>query len=481
MRHLARTDLYYLLRYVLGREDIEREWLFQRCLEVEAGPNGYLDLWAREHYKSTVITFAKTIQDILASHGENPLPVWGGREITVGIFSHTRPNAKGFLRQIKREFEGNAVLRELFPDILWENPRQAPQWSEDGGIVVKRRTNPKEATVEAWGLVDGQPIGRHFFLLVYDDVVTRESCTTPEMIEKTTDALALSYNLGADGGIRRFIGTRYHFADTYREILNRGTATPRIYPATEDGSVEGAPVLLNRELLSQKRRDMGPYVFSCQMLQNPIADESQGFQVDWIRYYDGDASKGTNKYFLVDAASEKRKTNDYTAVWVIGLGADGNYYILDYVRDRFNLTQRAALVMRLHRIHQPTEVRYEKYGLMADIEHIRYVQREENYRFDIIEVAGQTPKTDRIKRLIPLFEQHKVYFPRTLHYTDHTGNTRDLIRDFIEEEYKAFPVPVHDDGLDALARIAEPDLSLKWPKERKQSAKVLEFGAGWMG
>lgn len=190
LRTLCQNDLYFLLRYPLNRKDIERDWLFERCREVQEAPNGYLDLWSREHYKSTIITFALTIQDIL----NDP-------EITVGIFSHTRPIAKGFLRQIKREFEGNAQLKAWFPDILWPDPqKQAPKWSEDDGIIVRRRSNPKESTVEAWGLVDGQPTGKHFGLLVYDDVVTRESVTTPEMIAKTTEALELSYNLGADNG-----------------------------------------------------------------------------------------------------------------------------------------------------------------------------------------------------------------------------------------------------------------------------------------
>lgn len=482
LRFLARHDLYFLLRYVLGRADMEREWLFQRCREVQKSPNGHLDLWAREHYKSTVITYGKTIQDILASHGDNPNPEWGGRELTVGIFSHTRPNAKGFLRQIKREFEGNRLLHDLFPDILWDNPRESPQWSEDGGIVVKRKTNPKEATVEAWGVVDGQPTGKHFFMLVYDDIVTRESVTTPEMIEKTTDALALSYNLGADGGIRRFIGTRYHFADTYREIIARGTAKPRIYPATIDGEVDGEPVLLGREVLAQKRRDFGPYVFACQMMQNPVADEMQGFRTEWIKRYDGDASKGTTRYILVDAANGKRKSNDYTAMWVIGLGADKNYYVLDFVRDRLNLTQRAALLMEKHRRWAPIQqVRYEQIGMMADIAHIEAVQAAENYRFAITQVGGSLPKTDRIKRLVPLHEQGRFYYPRSLNYTDYTGRTSDLIQVFIEEEYKAFPVPVHDDALDALARIEEPDLPLVWPKPAPKQERARRAAGGWMG
>lgn len=474
-RKRCRTDLFFLLTDVLNRRDMDRPWLEARCREVQEARNGQLDLWAREHYKSTIITFGLTIMEVLGSHGDNPLPEYGGRELCFGIFSHTRPIAKGFLRQIKVEFETNARLKALFPDILWADTRKAPKWSEDDGIVVQRRTNPKEATIEAWGVVDGQPTGKHFTRLVYDDLVTKESVTTPEMIAKTTQALELSYNLGADGGTKRFIGTRYHFNDSYKTVIDRGTAVARVYPATEDGTVDGEPVLLAADALAEKRRDMGPYTFACQMLQNPKADETQGFREEWPRYYDGDAAHGTTRYVLVDAASSKKKGSDYTAAWVIGLGADQNYYALEIVRDRLNLTQRAELVMDLHRKWKPKEVRYERYGLMADIEHIKFVQAQQNYRFDIIEVGGQTSKPDRIKRLIPLFEQGRVYLPRTQHRTNYEGKVEDMVSVFLHEEYKAFPVSLHDDMLDALARIAEPELALSWPAERK--VKSIDFAS----
>lgn len=454
-RWLCRNDLYFLLRYGLGRTDCDNDWVFERCREVQANPNGYLDLWAREHYKSTVLTYALTIQDIL----KDP-------DVTIGIFSHTRPIAKAFMRQIKSELERNEQLKTWFPDILWADPRkEAPKWSEDEGIVVKRKSNPKEATVEAWGVVDGQPTSKHYKILVYDDVVTKESVSTPEMMAKTTDALSLSYNLGAHGGVRRFIGTRYHYNDTYATLIERGTAKLRLYPATQDGTVEGEPVFLTREDLAVKRRDMGPYVYGCQMLLDPKADETQGFKESWLRYFTSSSSRGMNVFILVDPASAKKKDSDYTAAWVVGLAADRKIYTLDMVRDRLSLTQRADMLFALHRRWKPYAVGYERYGMMADIEHIKDRMEREIYHFDIVELGGSMPKLDRIRRLIPLFEQGRIFLPHALHKTNYEGVTVNLTKEFVDQEYKPFPVASHDDMLDGLARLLDENFPAVWPME----------------
>ena len=73
---------------------------------------------------------------------------------------------------------------------------------------------------------------------------------------------------------------------------------------------------------------------------------------------------------------------------------------------------------------------------------------------------------DRIKRLIPLFEAGRIWIPESRNVTDWQKMTVDLVHAFIEEEFYPFPVGLHDDMLDALSRIAEPDLKLIWPKEQ---------------
>jgi predicted phage terminase large subunit-like protein len=476
IRKLCKEDLFFLLTRGCKRKDIDKDWLYARCREVQASPDGHLDLWAREHYKSTIITFGKSIQDILKDP-DNTL---------IGIFSHTRPIAKGFLEQIKRELEANQFLKDHFPDVLYQNPKsEAPKWSLDNGIMVKRKSNPKESSVEAWGLVDGQPTSKHFTGLVYDDVVTRESVTTPEQIKKVTSAWELSLNLGAHGGWKRYIGTRYHVNDTYRTMMDRGSVNPRIYPATDTGKIDGEPVFLTKELLMEKRRDMGPYTFGTQMLQDPVADKAMSFKKEWLKYYEtlGDTSKW-NKYILVDPASKKKKTSDYTVMEVIALAPDGNYYLIDAVRDRLNLTQRTSTLFDLHEKHKPIGVGYEQYGMQSDIEHIQYVMEQRNYRFNIHEVGGSVAKEDRIKKLIPIYEQGRFYMPKVLTYVNYEGEAQDYIKVFVDDEYLAFPVCIHDDMLDCRARILEVTLGAKFPKPaapKPRPQNSYSGAGGWMG
>jgi phage terminase large subunit-like protein len=457
MRYLCRTDLFFLARYACSRPDLHHPFFFDRAREIQAEPDGYADLWAREHGKSSLLTFGLTLFHIL----NDP-------EVTVGIFSHTRPIAKAFLRQIKRELEVNEVLKNLFADIFWDNPgQQAPKWSEDDGLVWKRQGNPKESGLEAWGLVDGMPTGRHFGVRMYDDVVTLASVGTPEMINKTTEAFQLSDNLGSIGGCIRVAGTRYSHGDSYESMIASGVVKPRVYPCTRDGTDNFTAencVLMSPETLAAKRRAQGPYTFAAQMLLDPAGDRSMGFRREWLQYMDGSPhASGLNVYVLVDAASSKKASADWTAMCVVGVGSDGCYRLLDMVRDRLNLTERVSTLFDLVARWKPIKVGYERYGMMGDVEAIRREQHATNTHFSLVELGGSTPKVDRIRKLVPLFEQGKVLIPRLLHRTIYDGTTVDLIRAFVEEEYTAFPVARHDDMLDCFARILDPDLRAKGP------------------
>lgn len=414
---LGRNDLFFLLVRLLRRPDIDRDWLFERCREVQANPDGYLDLWAREHYKSTIITFGQTIRDVL----NNP-------EETVGILSHTRPIAKGFLAQIKREFEDNDYLKRLYPDVLWADPqKQSPRWSEDGGLIVKRQGNPKEATIEAHGLVDGQPTGKHYSLLVYDDVIA--SLLSPEMVTKTTDGWDLSQNLGTAHGRRRMIGTRYSLHDSYATILARGAAKPRIYPATHNGRFDGHPVLLTKQQWSDKLRDSSRTILAAQQLQNPMADESATFRPEWLRPYEV-RPRTMNVYIACDPSRGRSATSDNTAIAVIGIGSGGAKFLLDGYCHRMTLSQRWTALKNLRakwsraRGVQHISVGYERYGAQSDDEYfleqmdLDRVKKVPDSHFAIEELnwprEGGNSKRERVERLEPDFRNGRFYLPLPL-------------------------------------------------------------------
>jgi hypothetical protein len=65
---------------------------------------------------------------------------------------------------------------------------------------------------------------------------------------------------------------------------------------------------------------------------------------------------------------------------------------------------------------------------------------ERHCRCTIKTVGGSLSKEGRIRRLMPLFEQAKIVLLPYCNRTVYDGTTTDLIQDFIEPEYTAFPV-----------------------------------------
>ncbi len=476
IRTLCKLDRYYLLVKVMGRTDMLHPWVYDRCREVERAPDGHLDLWAREHYKSSIITVGGSVQAVL----NDP-------ELTVGIFAHVKPIARSFLAQIKRELETNQTLKTCFRDILYQDPQtQSPSWSLDGGLIIRRTTNPKEATFEAHGLVDGQPTAKHFKLRIYDDVVTRESVSTPEQIAKTTEAWELSDNLGTVDGRRWHVGTRYSYADTYESIIKRGSVKSRVYPATHDGTITGTPVLLSQTEWERRVRDQGEATVSCQMLQNPIAGHQRMFDVADLQVYEV-RPETLNAYLLIDPARSKKKDSANTAMALVGLDYAGNKYLLDGYNHKMDLKERWENMKNLYtkwRVApgiQSLRVGYEKFGAQADLDYFQERRTLDKCPIPIEEVdwprEGDGSKVDRVQRLTPDIRGHRFYLPyptlegkftsrqmdmeksgysyrvsKQIKRKDENGNMYDLSEQ-LKQQIHFFPWGGLKDLVDAVSRI----------------------------
>ncbi|MCY1166638.1 hypothetical protein D9M73_65840 [compost metagenome] len=381
-----------------------------------------------------------------------------------------------------RQIVKSSKYQPIFNTALVHGNQSVEEWALDNGSEYM-----------AGGLLSGMTGNRASGVIVDDPVAGREDAESDTIRRKTKEAYEddLKTRL-IPGGWTIIIQTRWHEDDLSGGILpedwsgQSGFITgrdeqpwfvlrlPAIADAKDDplGRKIGQP--LWPEWFDEAHFDKfrsNPRTWAALFQQKPRPAEGAEFQLKWLQRYNK-RPPVLNKIMLVDPSSGKPKDKssgkdkrDYTCMWVIGLAPDGNAYVLDCVRARLNLSARVKSVMALHRKHKPLQVRYEQYGMQADIEAIRMAQEEQQYRFKIEEVGGATKKEDRIRRLVPWFQNGKLYLPETLMYTDPEGLEHDLIDVFIKKEYSAFPVSRHDDMLDSLARMVEPDLDLPFPKE----------------
>ena len=322
-RKIIKSDLWFVVYFILkpwgdetGRLRTNSPFVVNACREVEGGPKDLtLDVWAREHYKSSIITKAETIQFAVC----NP-------ESSTGIFSHTRPAAKKFMDSIRAVFQSSGLLRDCFRDVIWDDcERDAPLWSEEG-LILKRTSTRSEPTVSAWGLVEGMPTGAHFERLVFDDVVTDDIKNSVDQMEKVKEKFDAAQHLGKEGGHQRVVGTFYHHNGPLVYIKGKKTldgSRPqyllRLKPGTHDGTATGKPVMVSQERLDFLKGTIG---FDCQILCNPTPKHAQRLNPDFLNKIDpAFIPRSLFRVMIVDQAgdlaSNKSKTGGDS--WAMGI------------------------------------------------------------------------------------------------------------------------------------------------------------------
>ncbi|MDC7250461.1 MAG: phage terminase large subunit [Sphaerochaetaceae bacterium] len=474
MRYMAKNNLFFLCVYILDMNYIDHDFGYRFCAEIDAKKWGRIWVCAREHFKSTLLTFASTIQDII----NNP-------EIRVGIYSYNVTLATDtFLKQLKSELENNDKLKFYFDDIFYKDPKkESPLWTNEA-ITVKRKSRAREATVEGSGLVTGQKTGKHYTHLVYDDVMTPDSVKTAEMMNYTRKQWEMSLNTGSAVDLKFYVvGTFYAEGELYSHLIEEQICEPMIQPALDSNNI---PVFLSYKAVRDKRKALGPDVWATQMMCSPKGARKDTFKEEWLKRYNpsmflGEKMyQGMNIYVFVDPAGSLTRKRDKTAIWVIGLNSDKNYYVIDLIRDKLNLSGKKQKIFELHRTYNPKIIFYEKVGMQADIEAIEEDMERFNYRFNISSVTPHSPKNLRIEALQPLFESGRIYFPQQIIHENWEGVNEDMLASFIKEEYKAFPVCIHEDALDSLSMILSKSCapSMIFPSAKHEQTEIEKYLAG---
>jgi predicted phage terminase large subunit-like protein len=452
----------------------DHRWLFARCRDLQAAPNGFLDLWGRFHFKTCLITQSMPQWDLI----DQP-------DLRFGIITYRIDQAGTSLTwQIKREAEINHKLKKHWPHVYFQNPQQeSPQWTQHE-LCFRRALNPKDPSISLSSLRTGMT-SSHLHTRIWDDCVTREAVRSREAIEQTTERWRQFSGTAADYVYDRATGTHWAVNDTYRSLLDDDLFTLRHHDVFESDGV--TPVLRSKHWVEQRFKEMGPEHFACVMRNMPMQGALQNFKIDWLRYYneepDSLRKNNLNVYLFIDTANAK-KENDYTVITVIGLGRGvptGNYYVLDIVRDRMGMVTMTDKLFELVEKWRPNHSFIERVGAARDIEYIQERQRAVGTTFPISEVYERLPKVERITRLQGLFRDGRMYLPQRIQGRM-DGRVVDLVRVFRDFEYQFWKPggggSKHDDMLDCMSWVVSPAVKhiLSFPDRIEGSVATLQ---GW--
>jgi phage terminase large subunit-like protein len=468
IRQMARDDFFFFCYYVLDLP-IGHPYLLARCYEAQDNEEeAYVYIAAgRDHWKSVLNTICfplwQTIKDPDQTHC---------------ILSFQRDKALGQLMSIKQICETNPLLFKAWPEIFYAKKQLASKWNIYQGLYLKRNSTVKEATFSAWGFIDNSPISMHFDWIYVDDPVTLDNTATLEQMEKVKAGYKMLAGIGTRRLRLRTITTRYDVNDISADIIKDERYKKIIIGAEVNAegiaAYDSIPVYKTRAELDNIRMDFGDAYYAGQMLQDPTAASDRGFKREWLGFYQT-APENITRYILCDPANAKNKKSDYTVYAVIGADSQRQFYLLDMVRDKLDVYERFDVLSELVRKYAPDNIFYEQQGLNSDLEVFDREMERTKYYFPIQKISSnvQNSKFKRINLLASEFRKKNFLLPEELYYIDIEGNERNLIEEFIEEEYSKFPHnKAHDDMLDAMAWIQNieidfPDPANDQPTDRK--------------
>ncbi len=246
-----------------------------------------------------------------------------------------------------------------------------------------------------------------------------------------------------------FIGTpmgRNHFYELYKYAEMSDDETYKGWHFTSYDNP-----LLDPSEIDIAKKSMSSYAFRQEFMASFEATGSEMFKEQWIKY--GEEPEVGDYYIAIDLAGfeevgKKRTKNtklDETAMAIVKVGDNGDWYIDNIIHGRWSLDETAIKIFQAVRDYRPVSVGIERgIAKQAVMSPLMDLQKKYAQFFRVEELThGNKKKTDRVMwALQGRFENGIV-----------SMNKGDWNARFLDQLFQ-FPDPLtHDDLVDALAYI----------------------------
>ncbi|RXG85155.1 phage terminase large subunit [Bradyrhizobium zhanjiangense] len=193
------------------------------------------------------------------------------------------------------------------------------------------------------------------------------------------------------------------------------------------------------EMLRKLQQTLGPDVFAAQYQQAPVPAGGAMIKRDWLRYYDDAPPRDVLGCRIIqswDTAAKNGAQNDWSVctTWQV---ADGNYYLLDLVRGRFEYPVLRDTALELARRFKPHEILIEEASTG-----IALAQELGDHADCFVNpIKVDHDKIGRVYVQQGKFAAGRVWFPRNAPFLAE-----------LEMELLTFPQGRHDDQVDSISQ-----------------------------
>lgn len=479
-RRRAQDDLWFLATEILGWGDLgfldERlhkplcRWIEKS--DVPAGPGLPTEsvnktrmlLFPRYHGKTTLFTVADDIRLQLRHPG-----------LCIAIGHDTVSEAATLMSQIKSAFEECDLLKQIAPDICFENPqKQSAVWTKSE-FLLKRKVAYRVSSFVAVA-PDAMPTGLHFDVWNWDDLVTWENSRTHTQRQRCKDAfdLAKPFLPATRMGYRKVAGTRWHMDDLYGDIERKQKESGADVYIGNMLAPDGQPWLNKkfcvelagpddkRITIAKLMGDMGGSAkFHACMMNDPLPEGTAAFKRDDVQLYRLNAVERKDwappvlglqwEFFTaVDLNTQSHTAGDFAVVMTVAKSNQGHLAVVDVSRGHPTRLQLVEWVERHNLAWQPRAIFVEVVAYQKTfVGDLAAAQVKSGDRMPVTQVnrggarTGNS-KNDRIMSLQGVVEMRKLWVPDA-----------DRFAFLVEEivEFAAESDSRHDDGLDCLADV----------------------------